>query len=72
MIQTTVHRRYKHEAETAINDLLNRGFEIIYPLTEIKSDSVNLGSYDYHKSHFIRVKASVSSCWIAKLRRESS
>jgi hypothetical protein len=69
MRDTEIHRKSKKEAEIAINDLLDRGFVISYPLTEIKSNSIGRGGYNYHKSKFVMGSGSVSSCWYARMKK---
>lgn len=67
MRDTIVHRQRKSEAETAINDLLNRGFELIFPLTEITREGKQFRTDSYGRKIF--VNNSFTSCWVAKLRR---
>jgi hypothetical protein len=67
MRDTVIHRQKKKEAEVAINDLLNRGFEIIYPLTEITRDGKQFSTDSYGRKIFQRNM--FTSCWVAKLRR---
>lgn len=67
MIDTVIHRQRKYEAEQAISDLLERGFEVVYPLTEIKRDGKSFATDSYKRKIF--QYNTYSSCWIAKLRR---
>jgi hypothetical protein len=69
MRDTEIHRRTEKEALQAINDLLDRGFIISYPLTEIKTDSVSRGKYNYRKSQYGSVQANVSSHWYARMKK---
>lgn len=67
MQPVTIHRQHKHEAEQAIQDLEDRGFEVIFPLTEFGSDGKRFRTDSYGRKIF--VENTSSSCWIAKLRR---
>jgi hypothetical protein len=67
MRDTIIHRQRKHEAEIAINDLLNRGFELVYPLTEITRDGKQFSTDSYGRKIFQH--NTFTSCWVAKLRR---
>lgn len=69
---TTITRRYKHEAEQAVSDLLARGWTITYDLTEIRNHGTTRGSYDYRKSRYTSVSGMVASCWVCKLEKEKS
>jgi hypothetical protein len=63
----TIRRQFKHEAEMAIADLKKRGFEVIYPLAELKSDGKTFTRDRYNRRIF--VENTEWSCWIAKLRK---
>ncbi|KYC92234.1 hypothetical protein B4102_3775 [Heyndrickxia sporothermodurans] len=63
----TITRRKRHEAEQAIKDLEARGFEIIYPLTEISRDGKIFNTDSYNRKIF--VQNTFNSCWVAKMRR---
>jgi hypothetical protein len=63
----TIRRQQKHEAETAIADLEKRGFEVIYPLTELKSDGKTFTRDRYNRRIF--VENTEWGCWVAKLRK---
>jgi muramoyltetrapeptide carboxypeptidase LdcA involved in peptidoglycan recycling len=63
----TIHRQFKHEAEKAISDLEKRGFEVVFPLTELKRDGKRFKSDAFNRKIFI--ENTFSSCWIAKLRK---
>jgi hypothetical protein len=67
---TTVTRRYKHEAEMAINDLEKRGFKVVYPLTELSREGKRFSSDKYNRKIFLENTS--SSCWIAKLERKET
>jgi hypothetical protein len=69
MRPTEIHRRTEDEAERAISDLIERGYIIDYPLTEIKTDYIGRGRYNYRKSHFESVQACVSSHWYCRMRK---
>ncbi|MEH7249210.1 hypothetical protein V7114_20835 [Neobacillus niacini] len=62
-----IRRQYEHEARQAIADLLERGFEITYPLTEIKRDGKRFTTDSFNRKIFVENIG--SSCWIAKLRK---
>jgi hypothetical protein len=62
-----VRRQRKYEAEQAIKDLEDRGFVLIYPLTELKSDGKTFTRDSFNRKIF--VENTESSCWIAKLRK---
>lgn len=62
-----IRRQRKHEAEQAIRDLENKGFEVIYPLTEISSEGKLFDRDQYNRKIF--VENTFSSCWIAKLKK---
>jgi hypothetical protein len=67
MKDTVIHRQRKHEAETAIKDLLNRGFEIVFPLTEITRDGKQFSTDAYGRKIF--QNNTFTSCWVARLRK---
>jgi hypothetical protein len=66
-----VRRQEKHEAELAIKDLVDRGYIVVYPITQIKKDGKTFDRDSYNRKVF--VENTQSSCWIAKLvKRKSS
>jgi hypothetical protein len=67
---TTITRRTKKEAEIAINDLLDRGFTVVFPLTEIRQNGYSRGIYNYQKNRYSMNQSMTASCWIAKLSIE--
>jgi hypothetical protein len=67
---TTVTRRYKHEAEMAIDDLEKRGFKVVYPLTELSREGKRFSSDEYNRKVFL--ENTYSSCWIARLERKET
>jgi hypothetical protein len=67
MIPIVIRRQRKHEAEQAIADLLKRGFEVVYPLTEIKRDGKQFSRDSFNRKIFVQNIG--SSCWVAKLRK---
>ncbi|MEK5173209.1 hypothetical protein NST63_08450 [Heyndrickxia sp. FSL W8-0496] len=67
MRPVVIRRRRKHEAEQAISDLEARGFEIIYPLTEISSSGKIFDRDSFNRKIFIQ--NTFETCWIAKMRR---
>jgi hypothetical protein len=64
-----IHRQRKYEAEQAISDLEKRGFEVIFPLTELKNDGKTFTRDSFNRKIF--VENTESSCWVAKLRKVS-
>ena len=67
MQPVVIHRQQKHEAEQAIKDLEARGYEVIFPLTELKNDGKRFKTDSYNRKIFVENVG--SSCWVAKLRR---
>jgi hypothetical protein len=67
MRDTIIHRQRKHEAEMAINDLLNRGFVIIKDLEEVKRDGKTFSRDSYGRRIF--QQNTFTSCWTAVLRK---
>ena len=67
MLPVVIRRQRKHEAEQAIKDLEARGFELIYPLTELSREGKLFDRDSFNRKIF--VENTHSSCWIAKLRR---
>lgn len=67
MRPVVIHRSNRDEAEQAISDLMQRGFEVIYPLTEFTRDGKAFGRDAYNRPVF--AGNIFNSCWIAKLRR---
>ncbi|ALC92079.1 hypothetical protein AM500_21505 [Bacillus sp. FJAT-18017] len=64
---TTVTRKTEKEARQAIDDLLRRGYEVIYPLTQITNDGKQWKRDAYGRNIFIQ--NTPKSSWKAKLRR---
>jgi len=67
MHPVVIHRQRESEAKQAIDDLIARGYEVIYPLTELKNDGKRFKTDSYNRRIFIENTG--SSCWVAKLRR---
>lgn len=67
MRPVTIRRQRKHEAEQAIEDLIKKGFEVIFPLTEFSRDGKIFDRDSFNRRVF--VQNTQSSCWIAKLRK---
>ena len=63
----TIRRQRKHEAEQAIKDLEDRGFEIVFPLTEFARDGKTFDRDSFNRKIF--VENTFSSCWIAQMRK---
>jgi hypothetical protein len=66
--EITIHRRHKHEAEMAVNDLMKRGYILSYPLTEKKANNTSLSGYNYRKGRYTSIQGSSTSVWFAKLK----
>jgi hypothetical protein len=62
-----IRRQHKEEAEQAIKDLVERGFEVIFPLTEFTRDGKRFSTDSYNRKIF--QENTFSSCWIAKLKK---
>jgi hypothetical protein len=62
-----IHRQRKHEAEQAVKDLLERGFEIVMPITEVSRDG-KVFDRDSMNRRIFR-ENTFSSCWRAILRK---
>lgn len=69
---TTIKRKHRHEAIKAVFSLLERGWELSYPLTEIKSTGTEKGAYNHTKGRYTTRVGTTSSCWVAKLRKEDA
>lgn len=70
MIQdVTIRRTKRHEAETAIDDLIKRGYKVVSPLTQAGSQSEPINKYSFEQVRRYQPN-DFSSPWIAKLRRE--
>lgn len=67
MLPVVIRRQRKYEAEQAIRDLEARGFEVIFPLTELEHDGKQFKTDSFNRKIF--VQNTHSSCWVAKLRR---
>lgn len=64
---TVIRRKRKVEAVKAMNYLVERGFEVLEPLQEVKSNLVSYGAYNRRYSRYETVENSSSSCWYCKL-----
>lgn len=67
IVPIVIRRQKKEEAEQAIRDLEERGFEVVFPLKEFFSAGKNFDTDEYNRKIF--VENSSSSCWMAKLSR---
>ena len=65
--ETTIRRMKKYQAEQAIADLEKRGYELVFPLTEMKREGKTYSSDEYKRINFVENIG--SSVWICKLRR---
>lgn len=72
MQDVLITRKHRHEALQAISDLEERGYSVVYPLTEKTSNMTRLGTYNYRRGKYESVGASVASAWVAKMRRSVS
>jgi hypothetical protein len=68
MRDTVIRRQRKHEAEMAVDDLIKRGFKVVFPLTEFSREGKTFSTDSYNRKIF--QNNTYSSCWMAKLRRE--
>jgi hypothetical protein len=62
-----ITRQRKHEAEQAIEDLIKKGFEVTFPLTEFSSDGKIFDRDSFNRKVF--VQNTQNTCWKAKLRK---
>lgn len=69
MKPVVIRRQRKHEAEQAIKDLEERGFVVVYPLTEIAGEGKLFDRDSYNRRIF--VENTHHSCWVAKMSRVS-
>ncbi len=70
MIQNvTIRRTKRHEAETTIDDLIKRGYEVVSPLIQASSQSEPINKYSFEQVKRYQPN-DFSAPWIAKLRRE--
>jgi hypothetical protein len=65
---TTVRRYHKHEIEAAVAELEKRGFELIFPITEVTKIGTSSSQYKYSKGRYQNRQSNMSSGYIAKLR----
>ncbi len=70
MLPVVIHRQRKHEAERAIQDLEKRGYEVVFPLTEIHKDGKKFKTDSYNRKIFM--ENTFASVWVAKLRRKAT
>lgn len=68
MIYTEIHRKKKIEAVRALTDLVERGFEIVVPLKQVRSNSAIRNQYNYKYARYEGVEDCGSLIWYAKLR----
>lgn len=70
MIQNvTVRRTKRHEAETAIDDLIKRVYEVVSPLIQAGAQTETFNNYTFEQVRRYQPN-DFSSPWIAKLMRE--
>jgi hypothetical protein len=69
-MEIPICRKTKKEAARAMFYLVSNGWEITHPLTEVKTSKTERGAYNYQKNRYDMSKASSSSVWMAKLKRE--
>lgn len=62
-----ITRKYKHEAEQAISDLIKRGFYLVSPLRQVTSEKKVFARDKYNHKTF--KESRFNSCWRAVLRR---
>ncbi len=62
-----IRRRKKHEAEQAVKDLEERGFTLVFPITEQTKEGKRFTTDSLNRKIF--QENTFSTCWVAKLRR---
>lgn len=62
-----IKRARKSEAEQAIKDLIDRGYELTYPLTEKRTEGKTYAARECKRVKF--VDNVQSGCWMAQLKR---
>lgn len=67
MNDTIIRRQRKYEAVQAIKDLEDRGYKIVFPLTELTKEGKQFKT-DYHNRRIFQ-NNTFNSCWIATMRR---
>lgn len=66
---TTIRRFNKKEAVKAMNWLVeHRGFEIIKPLQQVKTNLVKHENYNYRYSRYQSLELSDETCWFVQLK----
>ncbi len=68
MIEVPIHRKKKIEAVKAMNYLVEKGYEIIVPLQQVRSQSVVRNKYNYKYARYEGLEDAGSLIWYAKLR----
>ena len=68
MIVTEIHRKKKVEAVRALTELVDRGFEIVVPLRQVRANSAIRSQYNYKFARYEGVEDAGSLIWYAKLR----
>jgi hypothetical protein len=68
----TIRRKHKIEAARAMFHLLQKGWSIDYPLTEVKTSIESKGAFNYLKGRYTSREGSASSVWMAKMSRGES
>ena len=62
-----IRRTRKVEAVKAMNALVERGFNILVPLTEVRTTIEHRGNFNYRRGKYESKGSSVVTCWYAKL-----
>lgn len=71
MIQNvTIRRKRRHEAETAVEDLIKRGYEVVSPLMQVGSQPEPINKYSFEQIRRYKPNDQFDAPWIAKMRRE--
>jgi hypothetical protein len=68
----TIRRKHKVEAVRAMFDLLQKGWSIDYPLTEVKTSIESKGAFNYLKGRYTSREGSASSVWMAKMKKDKN
>jgi hypothetical protein len=68
----TIRRKRKVETVRAMFDLLQKGWSIDYPLTEVKTSIESKGAFNYLKGRYTSREGSASSVWMAKMKKDKN
>jgi hypothetical protein len=68
MIDVDIHRKKKIEAVRAMNHLVEKGYQIVIPLQQIRSQSVVRNKYNYKYARYEGMEENGSLIWFCRLR----